>query len=83
MHSISALFALACALVAVVAAPAPAVEEAAAGAKLVKRLLHYPKLVYPGDADFDGSYRENHHSSSDSDDSRPIYIVVEGLKEYL
>lgn len=84
MPSISALLTLACALVAVVAAPTPAAEEAAAGTKLVKRLRAYPKIVYPGDPDFDNTYREPHTSSSDSahdDGAHGIYILFDGFKE--
>lgn len=74
MPSISALLALACALVAVVAAPTPAAEEAAAEPKLVKRLRFYPKIVYPGDPEFDNTYRE--HSAHD-DGAHGIYILYD------
>ena len=79
MTRLSAVFALACTLVAVVAAPAPE-----AGPQLVKRLKGYPYIVFPGDPEFDGTYRESrtYVSGQAHDDSgKAVHIVIDPLKE--
>lgn len=81
MTRFSAIFALACALATVVAVPNPAAE---AGPKLVKRLRAYPYMVYPGDPDFDGTYRESRTYLSEEahdDNGHAVHIVIDPLKE--
>lgn len=81
MTRISAAFALACAIVAVVAVPAPATEQ---GPALVKRLRAYPYIVFPGDPEFDGTYRETRTYVTDKshdDRGHPVHIVIDPLKE--
>ena len=82
MARITAALASAYAIGAVIASPAPAAEPRP---ELVKRLRAYPYIVYPGDPEFDGTYRESRTYVSDEahhDSGHAVHIiVVDPLKE--
>ena len=80
MTRITAALALAYAVMAVIASPAPAAERPG----LVKRLRAYPYIAYPGYPEFDGTYRESrtYVSGKTHDESgHALHIVVDPLKE--
>ena len=82
MVRISLSLLMACMAAAAAAVPV-AEAEAEAAPKLVKRLRAYPALAYPGDPEFDGTYRapSTRHSVQAHEEEGRIHIILEPREE--